>query len=148
MTEKKIPVLVFGDVAQCRENGVLLVQNLLRAAIESTLLPGSQLTLREFLQKKVFSNGGPITNAEICAVARELFGENGAEYFGILEGRGAGDKLGYSKDEVRQVRDALDALAHAEVSLICEVPERIHTFEDRVCTAVGFRFAKHNRHHP
>lgn len=146
MDAKKTPMVLFGNVAQCRENGKLFVPNLIRAAIESTLIPESKLTLKNFLVRRVFSNGGDITNREICEIAEELCGENRNTYVAILEERGALERLGYSIDELTLIRSAVVALKNAEGAHLGQVPERLHPFEDAVCVAIGFQFALRNRH--
>lgn len=146
MSDKKV-AFVFGCVEQFRDAEKNIVPgNLIRAVIESALLPESRATVKEVFVRRVFSNGGAITNREIVAIAREL-AENATHYVEILEGRGALERLGYSREELSCVERALLALDSASKHHIGSIPEKLHPFEDAVCVAVGFRFTKYNRNH-
>ena len=162
MTDKQKAVDVFGNVAQCRhpEDGTLNVEHVITAAIASVLLltekarsaakeqqPPAPLTLKQFLVKKVFSNSGPITNREICAIAGELFGERGDTYVAKFEAKQCLAMLGYTHDEMRAIKRALTELSYAEDDQRekGKPPEVLFPQIDVVCLAIGFKFAKHNK---
>ena len=156
--EARKAVELYGSVGQCRrEDGTLNAPHVIEASIKSVCLltrgaakdaPASaRPTLKQFLVKRVFSNGGPITNREICAIADELFGERSPTYIGILEKEGCLALLGYTQDEMRSIEKALILLSYAESEQrgSTRPPETLFPYVEAVCVAVGFNFAKHNR---